>query len=180
MPVPVPAEVEAFRRAHDLHGKRVLGYAARFAAEKGVELLIDGMPELLKRYPNLRLFAGPYKNVLGEEEYWQRLAPRIEALGDHWEFVGTLSGGQLSPFYASLDSLLVTSVNSTESSGLVQVEAMFSCGTPVVASNLPGVRQPVTMTGMGRVVAIGDTPALVEGLIAYSQPGIDTFGQTRN
>ncbi len=164
MPVPVPVEVETFRTAHDLHGKRVLGYAARFAAEKGVELLIDGMPELLKRYPNLKvLFAGPYKNVLGEEEYWQRLAPRIDALGGHWEFVGTLSGGQLSPFYASLDSLLVTSVNSTESFGLVQVEAML-CGTPVVASNLPGVRQPVTMTGMGEVVAIGDTPALVAGI----------------
>jgi len=164
MPEPEPAAVEVFRSAHDLHGKRVLGYAARFAAEKGVEVLIDGMPELLKRYPNLKvLFAGPYRNVLGEEEYWHRLAPRIEALGDHWEFVGTLSGEQLSPFYASLDSLLVTSVNSTESFGLVQVEAML-CGTPVVASNLPGVRQPVTMTGMGEVVAIGSTPALVDGI----------------
>jgi glycosyltransferase involved in cell wall biosynthesis len=164
MPVPGPDAVEAFRIKHKLGGKRVIGFAARFAAEKGIEYLIDGMPELLKCFPNLKvLFAGPYRNVLGEDEYWQRLAPRIEALGDHWEFVGTLNPDELPAFYGSLDSLLVTSINSTESFGLVQVEAML-CGTPVVASNLPGVRQPVRMTGMGEIVPIADTDGLVKGI----------------
>jgi glycosyltransferase involved in cell wall biosynthesis len=40
------------------------------------------------------------------------------------------------------------------------------CGTPVVASNLPGVRQPIALTGMGRVVPIADPPALAEGINA--------------
>jgi glycosyltransferase involved in cell wall biosynthesis len=101
--------------------------------------------------------------VLGEEEYWHRLKPRIEALGDHWEFLGSLGPDQLPAFYGSLDSLLVTSVNSTESFGLVQVEAML-CGTPVVAAALPGVRQPVRITGMGEVVPVADTPGLVRGI----------------
>lgn len=161
---PTPEEVAAFRARHDLLGKRVVGYAARLAAEKGVEYLVDGMPELLRLFPDLKvLFAGPYDNVLGEEEYWRRLRPKIEALGEHWEFVGTLTPDQLPAFYASLDSLLVTSINSTESFGLVQVEAML-CGTPVVASALPGVRQPVRMTGMGEVVPVADTPGLVQGI----------------
>jgi glycosyltransferase involved in cell wall biosynthesis len=164
MPAPSPGDVAAFRAAHQLEGKRVVGYAARFAAEKGIEYLINGMPDLLTRIPNLKvLFAGPYRDVLGEEEYWQRLAPRIAALGDHWEFVGTLNPDQLPPFYGSLDSLLVTSINSTESFGLVQVEAML-CGTPVVVSDLPGVRQPVRMTGMGEVVPVADTAGLVTGI----------------
>ena len=34
------------------------------------------------------------------------------------------------------------------------------CGTPVVASDLPGVRMPVSWTGMGRLVAVGDAGAL--------------------
>ena len=38
-------------------------------------------------------------------------------------------------------------------------------GVPVCASNLPGVRQPVTMTGMGKVVPIGDHEALAEAVI---------------
>ena len=40
----------------------------------------------------------------------------------------------------------------------------LSCGTPVVASDLPGVRQPVKMTGMGRVVPPADAHALAEGI----------------
>ena len=164
MPCPQPSDVVSFRAEHGLDGRPVLGYAARFAAEKGIDYLIDGMPHLLQRFPNLKvLFAGPYRSVLGEEGYWRRLQPRIEALGDHWEFVGSLDPAQLPAFYGSLDALLVTSINSTESFGLVQVEAML-CGTPVVASALPGVRQPVRMTGMGEIVPVADTPGLVDGI----------------
>jgi glycosyltransferase involved in cell wall biosynthesis len=43
------------------------------------------------------------------------------------------------------------------------------CGTPSVASDLPGVRQPPRMTGMGEVVAIGDTQALAEAILRIIQ-----------
>lgn len=162
MPAPSPDDVAAFKSAHALNGRPTLGFAARFATEKGIEYLINGMPALLGQFPDLKvLFAGPYRDVLGEEAYWQRLQPQIERLGDHWEFLGTLNPRQLPAFYGSIDGLLMTSINSTESFGLVQVEAML-CGAPVVATNLPGVRQPVTQTGMGEIVPIADTPALVE------------------
>jgi glycosyltransferase involved in cell wall biosynthesis len=39
------------------------------------------------------------------------------------------------------------------------------CGTPSVASNLPGVRQPPLMTGMGEVAPIGDSDALAEAIM---------------
>jgi glycosyltransferase involved in cell wall biosynthesis len=39
------------------------------------------------------------------------------------------------------------------------------CGTPSIASNLPGVRQPPRMTGMGEVTPIGDSDALAEAII---------------
>ncbi|HEY8446143.1 MAG TPA: glycosyltransferase family 4 protein [Thermomicrobiales bacterium] len=164
MPAPDPAAVAAFRAAHGLEGRPVIGYAARFAAEKGIEYLVEAMPILLERFPTLKvLFAGPYQNVLGEEAYRDRLLPRIAALGDHWEFLGTLDPASLPAYYGALDCLLVTSVNSTESFGLVQVEAML-CGTPVVASNLPGVRQPVRVTGMGEIVPVANAAALAEGI----------------
>jgi glycosyltransferase involved in cell wall biosynthesis len=47
---------------------------------------------------------------------------------------------------------------------MVQVESML-CGTPVVASDLPGVRQPTTLTGMGGVVPPADGKALAEGIL---------------
>jgi glycosyltransferase involved in cell wall biosynthesis len=180
MPSPAPEEIEAFRRARGTAGKLTIGYASRFAAEKGIEYLVEAMPHLLERFPHLKvLFAGPYRDVIGEETYRQRLAPRIVALGDHWEFLGALGPEELPPFYGALDCLLVTSVNSTESFGLVQVEAML-CGTPVVASDLPGVRQPVRMTGMGEVVPVGDPAALAQGItkvladrVHYVRPRVD-------
>jgi glycosyltransferase involved in cell wall biosynthesis len=47
---------------------------------------------------------------------------------------------------------------------LVQIEAMMN-GVPCVPSALPGVRQPVTMHGMGRVAKIGDADDLAACLI---------------
>jgi glycosyltransferase involved in cell wall biosynthesis len=164
MPSPTLEEVAAFKQAHNLNGRPVIAYASRFATEKGIEYLIEAMPTLLTSFPTLKvLFAGPYRNVIGEEEYRARLEPRIAELGDHWEFLGTLTPPQLPAFYGALDSLIVSSVNSTESFGLVQVEAML-CGTPVVVSDLPGVRQPVRTTGMGVVVPVADAAALATGV----------------
>jgi glycosyltransferase involved in cell wall biosynthesis len=164
MAPPVDEDVRAFKQRHGLQGRRTVGFVARFASEKGVEVLVDAMPALTRRYAGLKvMFAGPYEDVIGEESYRARLFPRIRALGDSWQFVGTLEDAEMPAFYASLDCLLVPSLNTTESFGMVQVEAML-CGTPVVASDLPGVRQPVLMTGMGELAAAGDSSALTEAL----------------
>ena len=56
------------------------------------------------------------------------------------------------------------SLNSTESFGLVQVEAML-CGVPCVASDLPGVRQPIQQTGMGEIAPIGDAEGLAGAIL---------------
>jgi len=174
MPAPDPAEVEAFRTRHDLEGRPVVGMAARLATEKGVEVLIGAMPHLLERFPRLKvLFAGQYRDVMGEETYYRRLMPLIEELGpEHWEFLGVLSQEQMPAFFAACDVLVVPSLNSTESFGLVQVEAML-CGTPSIASNLPGVRQPPRMTGMGEVTPIGDSTALADAIARIvDEPGL--------
>ena len=166
LPPASPEEVEAFARRHGLdRSGPVIGMAARLAAEKGVEVLLDALPRILEEYPNARvLFAGQYQNVLGEEAYARRLAPLFERYKDRWTFLGVLSPKEMAAFYPNLDVIVVPSLNSTESFGLVQVEAML-CGTPSIASDLPGVRQPVLQTGMGEVVPIGDSRALAEAIL---------------
>ena len=163
-----PGEIEAFRAQHNPENHRpVVGMAARFAAEKGVEVLLDALPGILERFPRAQvLFAGQYRDVLGEEAYFQRLIPRIQKYQEegHWQFLGILDPAQMAAFYPNLDVLVVPSLNSTESFGLVQIEAMMN-GVPVVASNLPGVRQPVHMTGMGEIAEIGDAASLKQALL---------------
>jgi glycosyltransferase involved in cell wall biosynthesis len=158
--------VAAFAKMHQVDEKGpVIGMAARLAAEKGVEVLLRALPRILEEYPNAQvLFAGQYRNVMGEEDYAQRLLPLFKKYEEHWKFLGVLRPPQMAAFYPNLDVIVVPSLNSTESFGLVQVEAML-CGTPSIASNLPGVRQPVEQTGMGKVVPIGDSEALAEAVI---------------
>jgi glycosyltransferase involved in cell wall biosynthesis len=155
-----------FARTHNLDGsKPVIGMAARLAAEKGVEVLLDALPRVLEVYPGARvLFAGQCRDVVGEEAYSQRLEPLFRQHKERWKFLGVLNPREMAAFYPNLDVVVVPSLNSTESFGLVQVEAML-CGTPSIASNLPGVRQPVLQTGMGEVVPIGDSEALAEAIL---------------
>jgi glycosyltransferase involved in cell wall biosynthesis len=172
-PVELPSidlsEVEAFRQEHNPEGRApVIGMATRFAAEKGVEVLLEALPAVLERYPRaMVLFAGQYLDVMNEEAYLRRLLPKIDehrAAGG-WKFLGVLTPRQMAAFYPNLDVLTVPSLNSTETFGLVQIEAMMN-GKPCVASNLPGVRQPVRMTGMGEVVPIGDASALAQAFLS--------------
>jgi glycosyltransferase involved in cell wall biosynthesis len=171
-------DVADFRDKHQLGSRPVIGISARLAAEKGVEVLLRALPRVLEVFPDaIVLHAGPYQNILGEEAYAARLAPLFKEFQRHYRLLGTLEGSELTAFYRSLDVLCICSLNSTESFGLVQIEAMRNA-VPVAACNLPGVRQPVTMTGMGEVTEVGDPAALAEAIIhilsqhdAYTRPG---------
>lgn len=171
--IPPPVAVTAvsqeavgdFTRRH-LDGRGpVIGMAARLASEKGVEFVLQALPAIIARYPEVRLlFAGQHENVLGESEYARALAPTLERFRQHWKFLGVLDPSEMSAFFQVCDVTVLPSINSTETFGLVQIESML-CGTPVVASNLPGVRQPVLQTGMGKLVPIADAAALAEAVL---------------
>lgn len=168
LPNPAPGAVRTFADENSIKERHpVIGMAARFASEKGVEVLLDAMPAILAKYPHAQvLFAGQYLDVMGELAYAARLMPRIreyEARGN-WKFLGILNPQQMAAFYPNLDVLTVPSLNSTEAFGLVQIEAMLN-GVPSVPSALPGVRQPVSMHGMGRVAEIGDSASLAGAIL---------------
>lgn len=146
-------------------GAPVIGMAARLASEKGAEVLARAMPEVLQRHPQARvLYVGEHENVFGEEDYARRMAPILSQLGEHWKFLGVLSPEDMAAFFRICDLTVLPSLNSTESFGMVQVESMV-CGTPVVASDLPGVRFAVGDTGMGLTVPPGDAAALARGIL---------------
>ncbi len=158
-------DVRAFREQHNPDRRSpIIGMMARFATEKGVEVLMRALPKILEAHPNAVVwFGGPYKNILGEEQYWARLAPELERLqrAGSWRFLGALDPRQAAAFFANIDLHVLPSLNSTEAFGLVQIESMLN-GAPCVTSNLPGVRIPVKRHEMGRIFEIGD----VDGLAA--------------
>ena len=65
--------------------------------------------------------------------------------------LGRLKFDDLVTFYSLIDVLVLPSVDPLEAFGMVQVEAML-CGTPVIASDMPGVREVISKTGYGRLI----------------------------
>lgn len=131
----------------------LIGMAARLAEEKGVEYLLEAIPEIEKGLGSQKIkivIAGPTDPV-GEDKYKQKILALIKNQAQKVEFLGTLGEKEMAAFYKAIDVLVLPSVNSTESFGMVQAEAMKQ-GTPVVASDLPGVRIPIKKTGMGKLV----------------------------
>jgi glycosyltransferase involved in cell wall biosynthesis len=160
------ADFQAFHEKFDIReGQRIIGMVARLATEKGVEYLVQALPQVLKRIPEARiLFVGAHQNVVGEEEYAARILPLIEGLKDHWSLLGHLSPVEMTVYFKTCEVLVLPSLNSTEAFGLVQVEAM-SCGTPVIATDLPGVRVPVKTSGMGIIVPVADAGAIAHAIL---------------
>ena len=162
-------DAESVEEWAKLHGIRddypVIGVASRLAADKGIEYLLDALPMLLDVHPGLRVIhAGPISDVIGESAYYERLKPIFRKYSKCYSFVGTLDSYDMTRFYRCCNMIALPSVNSTETFGLVQIEAAL-CGTPTVASDLPGVRVPSRMTGMGFTVPPGDSTKLSEGIL---------------
>jgi glycosyltransferase involved in cell wall biosynthesis len=164
-----PALTRQLAERYHLNGRTRIGFAARFAAEKGVEYLLEALPKIIARVPDACIaFTGAHKDTVGEADYHRRLQPLLERYRDRVTFLDLLTPEEMPSFFSLCQVLAVTSLNSTESFGLVQAEAML-CGTPVVATDLPGVRQAVRETGMGEVVAPCNADALADALVRVIQ-----------
>lgn len=150
----VPVEIE--------RNNKVIGFCGRIVEEKGIDVLIKAFEILQKKDSSLLLkIAGDYKKVAGGSIYPQLKKYIEENNIKNIEFLGRLSDEELIEFYSSIGAFVLPSINSLEAFGMVQLEAML-CNTPVVSSDLPGVRTIVSNTGMGLVSKRGDEKDLAD------------------
>ena len=142
-----------------------IGFLGRMAKEKGIEYLLEAMPEISKKTNKkcLLLIAGP-ADAIGEQRYKKKIATIIQKEIDSIIMLGSLTEQEKGSFYKILDVLVLPSVNTTEAFGMVQIEAMY-CGTPVIATDLPGVRVPIHETKMGEIVPPANKKALTDAII---------------
>ena len=143
----------------------VIGFCGRIVEEKGIDVLLKAFEIIKKEKKDAILkIAGDYKKVAGGSVY----ASLQEYICKHnikdVEFLGRLSDEDLIKFYSSINVFVLPSTNSLEAFGLVQLEAML-CNTPVVASNLPGVRTIVKNTKMGLIAKVKDEKDLSQKIL---------------
>ena len=142
-----------------------IGFCGRIVEEKGINVLIEAFGLLQKERCKVELvIGGDYKTVAGGSVY-PKLIEYVQRHNiQNVSFVGKIPEEKMAEFYTSLDVFTLPSINSLESFGMVQVEAML-CGTPVIASDLPGVQTVVQRTGMGLICRRGDAQDLKRCII---------------
>ncbi|HEV2124090.1 MAG TPA: glycosyltransferase family 4 protein [Chloroflexota bacterium] len=158
----------AWRQKLGLEGKKIVGYSGRFSADKGGDVLLRAIPLLRERIPDAHVvFAGEFKQVLGET-FYEECLPLVEQQRGHVTFLGNVPMQDMPHFYRMCDVCCVPSTNSTESWGMWQTESML-CGTPAVTTDLPGVRESIRVTGMGKIVRPHDEVGLAQALATVLQ-----------
>ena len=149
----------------DVNKKKILniGFLGRLSEEKGLTDLIKASFVLEKNGVRHSLkIAGNINDQRFESHIKKLLILSKESKSI--KFIGEISENEKINFFNSLDVFVLPSINSFESFGLVQLEAMMY-GIPVIVSDLSGVRMPVYYTNNGYTFKRGNYKELANCLI---------------
>lgn len=146
---------------YGLAGRKVMMILARLVSAeryKGVDDLLEIMPDLLAREPELVFL------VAGEGNDCSRLEEKAKALGISARviFTGYVPESEKVAHFCLADAFVMP--GRCEGFGFVFLEAM-ACGVPVVASTLDGSREAVRFGKLGQMVNPDDRTALVQAVI---------------
>ncbi|WP_306321163.1 MULTISPECIES: glycosyltransferase family 4 protein [unclassified Streptomyces] len=135
----------------------IIAAAGRLAPGKRYDLLLEAFTPVAAKHPDweLRVYGG------GSQE------PHLRALIDEFGLRGRARlMGAVSPIEPEFArASIVVSASDEESFGMTLVEAM-RCGVPVVSTDAPlGPAEIITDGVDGRLVPVGNAPALAETLI---------------
>ena len=118
-------------RFPQLKGRKILLFAGRVAKEKNIGFLIDILPGILMKHPEVILMiAGNGPDL----EYYQEEV-RKAGIDKNCIFTGYVERRELALIYTIAEIFVFPSLTDTQ--GLVTIEAMLS-GTPVVAIGVLG------------------------------------------
>lgn len=144
---------------------KVVLYVGRFDPRKGIETLVRACSTLKERgCDNLKLVivGGSIGDRIDGQER-QRIAGIIKEVGlnEITQFTGQIGHDLLPLYYSGADVCVVPS--HYEPFGLVAIEAM-ACGTPVIASNVGGLRFTVLPEETGLLVPPKDVNAFANAI----------------
>lgn len=140
-----------------------IGFAARLIEMKGWRIVLEAFRRLKQdeRYKNLGLM------IAGDGPDLTKIKSEINILSDrvspsHMKVLGNLSGENLAEYYRKLDVFVFPTLLE-ESLGLVGIESLAS-GTPVIASDIGGIKEYMMEGVNGYLIEPGNADSLVNAL----------------
>lgn len=149
-----------------------------------LDIIIASLPSVLARFPDTVLVLRDYNSDPVTKD---RLQKQISELGldNSVRWVGAVSQYQDSVDIYRLAQVAI-SVPISDSTPISVLEAM-ACGAPVIASDLPSLREWITPGENGLLVPVGDAEALAQAIVdllaspqrqaAFSQRNLDLIRQ---
>lgn len=158
------------------HPGPVMLHGAMLRPEKGHLSILNAMPLILEKYPDLRYV------IAGEGGQHKILEDKIAALGLH---ANVLLAGMINPIAPILHrSNMAILPSLAEPFGMFQIEAI-NLGIPTIASRVGGIPESMRHQTDGLLVEPGDSRAWAEAIIwALDNPAImrewSSTGRTEN
>jgi len=140
--------------------KKIILFLGVLHPKKGPDVLLKAMPRVLSKVPNTELV------IAGDGIMRRELEELSEKLGinDYVNFAGFIPENLKPLYYNSADVFCLPSIMTSESFGIVNLEAMV-CSVPVVASKIGGVPDVVKDRENGLLIPPKDPDALADAII---------------
>ncbi|KAB8144422.1 glycosyltransferase family 4 protein [Chloroflexia bacterium SDU3-3] len=159
-PSPFTSEADrlAYRRAFAEDAQPLAFYVGRIVYEKGLHILLDSWPSVLRIYPRARLL------IAGSGPFLADLRQQASALGisDNVTFGGFITDDERDKLYHIASAAVFPSLY--EPFGMVALEAM-AARCPVVVSATGGLTEVVKPHETGITVQPGNPQSLTWGLL---------------
>lgn len=174
--IPCGTDLSRFRTLPRPEARAALGfkptdevvlYVGRFDQRKGIETLVRACAELKNKAEstsNLRLvIVGGSDAEKSDGKERQRIGQLVDELGlaENTTFAGRVGHDHLPLYYTAADVCVIPS--HYEPFGLVAIEAM-ACGTPVVASDVGGLKFTVVPEETGLLAPPQDVDAFARAI----------------
>lgn len=157
-----PENQDALKRNMGLSEKKILLTVARAVPRKGIDSVIDALPLILKKHPDLHYI------IIGDGPALPQLKKQTNALGlsENVSFMGNIPDNELRAYYNLCDIFVMvprSGKNDVEGFGIVYQEAN-ACAKPVIGSKSGGIPDSVIHKQTGLLVKENHPKKLAKAL----------------
>ncbi len=168
---------KSIRKKPAKHSKsKILLFVGRLSDQKGLQYLIDALPEIIGKEPAVKLL------IIGEGPFKAELDKKIKEnkVKGYVEFLGSMPASEVAKYYNYADIFVLPSLSNktgTEALGLALMEAMCS-GCAVVGTNVGGIPSLIKNRFNGILVRQKDSKGLAAAILFLlkDKAKMKTFG----